>query len=170
MTRTRNYTPVVVISFILLIIIIYIFINFKQETITCFSTTTFDDVTVKENLVANFSGNSISSMTLTKKFIVSDRFANTTHINAIVNALENTLSYLDDVNYSTSSNSVTVTINTTGKDILLLKNIEFISNDDLEIKIDSNIKSSNVIALKVGDNYSEGELMTRLKNNGYSCK
>ena len=170
MTRTRNYTPVVIISFILLIIIIYIFMNFKQETINCFSTTTFDDVTVKENLVANFSGSSISSMTLTKKFILSDRFADTTHINAIVNALEKTLSYLDDVKYSTSSNSVTVTINTTGKDILLLKNIEFISNDDLEIKIDSNIKSSNVIALKVGDNYSEGELMTRLKNNGYSCK
>ena len=170
MTRTRNYTPVVIISFILLIIIIYIFMNFKQETITCFSTTTFDDVTVSENLVANFSGSSISSMTLTKKFVISDRFADTAHINAIVNALEKTLSYLDDVKYSTSSNSVTVTINTTGKDILLLKNIEFISNDDLEIKIDSNIKSSNVIALKVGDNYSEGELMTRLKNNGYSCK
>ena len=56
------------------------------------------------------------------------------------------------------------------KDILLLKNIEFISNDDLEIKIDSNIKSSNVIALKVGDNYTESELMKRMKNNGYSCK
>ena len=170
MTRTRNYTPVIIISFIILIIIIYFFITFKQETINCFSTMTYDDVTVKENLVANFSGSSISSMILTKKITVSDKYADTKHINAIVNALEKTLSYLDDVSYSTSSNSVTVTIKTTGKDVLLLNNIEFISNDDLEIKIDSNIKSSNVIALKVGDNYSEGELMIRMKNNGYSCK
>ena len=170
MTRTRNYTPVVILSFLILMIIIYLFINFKQETITCFSTTTYDDVTVSENLVANFSGNSISSMTLTKKIKVSDKYADTKHINQIVNALEKTLGYLKDVDYSTSSNSVTVTINTTSKDVLLLKNIEFISNDDLEIKIDSNIKSSNVIALKVGDNYSESELMKRMKNNGYSCK
>ena len=63
MIRTRNYTPVIIISFILLIIIIYLFISFKQKTITCFSTTNYDYVTVNENLVANFSGNSISSMT-----------------------------------------------------------------------------------------------------------
>ena len=52
----------------------------------------------------------------------------------------------------------------------MLKNIEFNDNGDLQIKIDSNTKSSDVIALKVGDNYTEGELMTRMKNNGYSCK
>ena len=109
-------------------------------------------------------------MTLTKKIILDDKYADTKHINEVVNALEKTLSYLDDVRYSTSSNSVTVTINTTGKDILLLKNIEFNDNGDLQIKIDSNTKSSDVIALKVGDNYTEGELMTRMKNNGYSCK
>ena len=170
MTRNRNYTPVVILSFIILIIIIYMFTSFKQESITCFSTTTYDDVVVTENLVANFSGSSISSMTLTKKFKVSDKYADTKHINQIVNALEKTLGYLENVDYSTSSNSVTVTINTTDKDILLLKNIEFITSDDLEIKIDSNIKSSNVIALKVGDNYTESELMKRMKNNGYSCK
>ena len=170
MTRTRNYTPVVIISFIILIIIIYLFMSFKQESITCFSTTTYDDVVVTENLVANFSGSSISSMTLTKKIVLDEKYADTEHINAIVNALDSTLSYLEDVSYSTTSNSVTVTINTTGKDILLLKNIEFISNNDLEIKINTNTKSRDVIALKVGDNYTEGELMTRMKNNGYSCK
>lgn len=170
MTRTRNYTPVIIISFLLLLIIVYLFMSFKQETITCFSTTSYDYVTVNENLVANFSGNSISSMTLTKKIVLDEKYADSEHINAIVNALDSTLSYLEDVNYSTTSNSVTVTINTTGKDILLLKNIEFISNNDLEIKINTNTKSRDVIALKVGDNYTEGELMTRMKNNGYSCK
>lgn len=144
--------------------------NFKQETITCFSTTSYDNVVVKEELTANFSGSSISSMTLTKKIILDEKYADDKHINAIVNALKKTLSYLDDVKYSTSSNSITVTINTTDKDILLLKNIEFNSNDDLEIKINSNTKSSDVIALKVGDSYTESELMTRMKNNGYSCK
>ena len=170
MTRNKNYTPVIILILIILVIIIYLFMNAKQETIECFSSTSYDSATVKENLVANFSGSSISSMTLTKRIIVDDKYADTKHINAIVNALEKTLSYLDDVKYSTSSNSVTVTINTTGKDILLLKNIEFNDNGDLQIKIDSNTKSSDVIALKVGDNYTEGELMTRMKNNGYSCK
>ena len=54
--------------------------------------------------------------------------------------------------------------------VLLLDNIQFIVNDDLQVEIDSNTKSSNVITLTVGDNYSDGEFMKRLKNNGYRCK
>ena len=54
--------------------------------------------------------------------------------------------------------------------LVLLDNISFIENDSLEIKVESNTKNSNVVVLSVGDNYTDGELMKRLKNNGYSCK
>ena len=55
--------------------------------------------------------------------------------------------------------------------LILLDNISFIDNDgNIEVKINSNTKSNDVVALAIGDSYTEGELMTKLKNNGYSCK
>ena len=87
MTRNKNYTPVIILILIILVIIIYLFMNAKQKTIECFSSTSYDSATVKENLVANFSGSSISSMTLTKKIILDDKYADTKHINEVVNAL-----------------------------------------------------------------------------------
>ena len=30
--------------------------------------------------------------------------------------------------------------------------------------------SSDVVTLSVGDKYTEGEFITRMKNNGYVCK
>ena len=32
------------------------------------------------------------------------------------------------------------------------------------------LDEDDIIALAIGDSYTEGELMTRFKNNGYSCK
>ena len=51
-----------------------------------------------------------------------------------------------------------------------LEIIEFNDNDGLQIKINSNTKSSEVVTLKIGENYTQGQFMTRLKNNGYVCK
>ena len=45
-----------------------------------------------------------------------------------------------------------------------INNIEFKENDGLQVKVNSNTKSSEVVTLKVGDNYTEGELMKRLRN------
>ena len=56
------------------------------------------------------------------------------------------------------------------KERIILNNIEFFDNDELQMKINSNTKSSDVVTLKINDKYTEGELMTRLKNNGYSCR
>ena len=41
---------------------------------------------------------------------------------------------------------------------------------ELQIKINPNTKSSDVVTLSINDKYTEGELMTHLKNNGYVCK
>jgi len=49
-------------------------------------------------------------------------------------------------------------------------NIEFLNTNDLQIKINTNTKSNDVITFSIGDNYTEGELMARMRNNGYSCK
>jgi hypothetical protein len=38
------------------------------------------------------------------------------------------------------------------------------------MKINSNTRSSDVVTLSVGDKYTEGELITIMKNNGYVCK
>jgi hypothetical protein len=53
---------------------------------------------------------------------------------------------------------------------LVLNNIEFFENEKLEIKINSNTRSSDVVTLSIGDKYTEGELMTKMKNNSYVCK
>ena len=75
-----------------------------------------------------------------------------------------------NVKYSFGEDRVIVKINVQKDEIVLLNNIDFLVNDDIQVKINSNTKSSDVITLSVGDNYTDGELMTRLKNNGYTCK
>ena len=40
----------------------------------------------------------------------------------------------------------------------------------MSTKIQTNTKAPGVTTLSVGDKYSEGEFMTKLKNKGYSCK
>ena len=74
------------------------------------------------------------------------------------------------IKLSITNNKIIVTIKVDDDEILLLNNISFIVNDDLEVKINTNTKSSDVITLTVGDSYTDGEFMKRLKNNGYSCK
>ena len=53
---------------------------------------------------------------------------------------------------------------------VLLDNISFLSENDLEILIDSNTKSESVITLTIGDNYTDGEFKQYMKSKGYSCK
>lgn len=169
MTRNKNYTPLIVIVIIIVGIICYLFMTVKQESVRCSNTYRYDYVTVNEDLLTNFSGNKIESMTITKTILLDGRFADPKHVNQIKNALDKTLSYLDDVKYTTTDNKIVVTINAKKNEIVLLGNIEFITNDDLEVKINSNTKSTDVITLTVGENYTESDLMTKMKNNGYSC-
>ena len=52
---------------------------------------------------------------------------------------------------------------------LVLNNLKFFDTGELEIFINSNTRSSEVITLRVGDKYSEGQFMTRMKGSGYVC-
>lgn len=151
---------------------VYLFTSIKQSEIVCEKTKTFDsNVRLKEELVSITDGKKINSMVLTKTIVLPPEYADEAHLNSIKYALEKTLNYLgDSVKYTILDDRIIIKIEVDKNEVLLLSNIDFIVNDDLVIKIDSNTKSSNVITLSVGDNYTDGELMTRLKNNGYSCK
>jgi len=151
---------------------IYLFTSIKQSQVSCEKTRTFDsNVKLTEKIISITDGKKIDSISLTKTIILPSLYADETHLNSIKYALENTLSYLgDNVKYTILDDRIIVNIEVDKNEILLLSNIDFIVNDDLQIKINSNTKSSEVITLSVGDNYTDGELMTRLKNNGYSCK
>ena len=110
-------------------------------------------------------------MKLVKTIILPPEYADEVHLNSIKFALDNTLEYLGKkVYYTISSDRIITEVKVDKNEVLLLDNIQFVVNDDLQVVIDSNTKSSNVITLTVGDNYSDGEFMMRLKNNGYHCK
>ena len=103
--------------------------------------------------------------------VLPDKYNNDATIKGIRYSLEKTLSYLGDrVEYTHTDYGLLVNIDINDDKLVLLDNISFIENDSLEIKVESNTKNSNVVVLSVGDNYTDGELMKRLKNNGYSCK
>ena len=79
----------------------------------------------------------------------------------------------DDIENNTLGNSyLSLKVRDGHYAITILKDFgrEFIVGDDLETKINSNTKSTDIVVLKVGDNYTDGEFMKKLKNNGYSCK
>lgn len=130
-------------------------------------------VTVKEVVESTTDGKKINSMKITKTIYFADRYENNIDsIEEIKNAIENTLDYLGDkVTYNVMDDRIIIEIKVSKNELVLLGNINFVENGGkIEVIIDTNTKSSSVIALSVGDNYTDGELMKRLKNKGYTCK
>lgn len=172
MATRKSMTFPIIITFIILVIIVYLFATLKQSTVTCEKVKSFDgDIRLKENLVVTTDGKKINSMYVEKTIILPGKYADETHLNSIKFALENTLEYLKDkVKYSISDDRVIVKIEVRKNEILLLDNIDFIVNNDIQVKINSNTKSNELIALKIGDNYTDSDLMKKFKNRGYTCK
>ena len=172
MSTRKSMTFPVVITFIFIIIIVYLFANIKQTEVVCQQTKTFDgDVRLIETIATTLDGKKITNLSVEKMIVLPDKYADETHLNSIKFALNNTLEYLgDSVKYTIGSDRLGVSINVQKNEIVLLDNIDFFVNDDLQIVVHSNTKSSEVIPLTVGDNYTDGEFMMRMKNNGYSCK
>ena len=101
------------------------------------------------------------------KYLSDDKY-----LEAFKFAIKKSYEYLDDTDVKVTSgdNYILVTINASNKETLILNNIEFYENNGLQIKINPNTKSSDVVTLSIKDKYTEGELMTHMKNNGYTCK
>lgn len=172
MTTRKSKTLPIVLTIIILSIIVYLFTTIKQTQVVCDKTTTYDaDVKVIEDVVATLDGKEITNLNVSKKIVLPDKYNNDATINGIKYSLEKTLNYLGNrVEYTHTDYGLLVNIQIDDNKLVLLDNISFYENDNLEIKVESNTKNSNIVVLSVGDNYTDGELMKRLKNNGYSCK
>lgn len=172
MATRKSMTLPVIITFLFILIIVYLFSSIKQTEVICSKSKTYDgNVRVDESITSTLDGKKITSMHVVKTIVLPEKYADEVHLNSIKYALDNTLEYLgDSVKYTIGSDRIIVTIDVHKNEILLLDNIEFLANDDLQIVIHTNTKSSEVIPLSVGDSYTDGEFMMRMKNNGYSCK
>ena len=163
-----------IVTVLMLVVIIYLFASIKQPYVECSKRTTDNlGIVVNENLVITLSNNKISKMHVTKKIILPAKYLNDdSYLEEIKQALIKSYSYLssDVVTVSRGTNYLLVDINTLKDETIILNNISFIDVDGLQIKINPNTKSSEVVTLKIKDKYTEGEVMTKMKNSGYVCK
>ena len=172
-TRKSMKLPII-ITFIFIGIIVYLFTNIKQSVVVCEKKNLFTaDIQLIETVQANTDGKRITKLEITKKVslpINYNRMEST--LTGIQNALEYNLEYLGNkVTYTKQDNGITANITVSNNELVLLDNMALEDNEgEIIIQINPNTKSSDVIALKVGDNYTDGEFMTLMKNRGYSCK
>lgn len=172
-TRKSMKLPII-ITFLFICIIVYLFMNIKQTVVICEKTSSYDaDIRLTETITSNMDGKKITSLAVEKRVFVPDKYVKKEEtLVAIKNSMDYTLEYLDDkATCVVTDNYVVANIEISNNELILLDNISFLDNNgEIGVSINTNTKSSEVIALKVGDNYTDGELKTYLKNHGYSCK
>ena len=170
MSSRKSRKLPIIITFIILAVIVYLFVRIKQTEVTCQKTYNFESgIYLKEKVVATLDGKEIDKLSVTKTIYLSQKYTNDEKfINDIKDNLDRTLSYLGDkARYSVLNDRVVIEIKVSKDEVVLLKNISFNENG---IVVNSNTKSSDVLTLTVGDDYTDGEFMNTLKSLGYSCK
>ena len=170
MKKSNFLVPITIVA-IIIVIIFYLIASTDQPNVTC-SISRSDDlnIEIQETVKAKLSSRKIIELNIKKEYILPNKLNKESNINMLKNLLDNSLEYLgDDQDVYTKDNVVTVNIITKKKNPILLDNVEFTMNDGLSIKVNTNTKS-DVTKLSVGEEYSEGELLTYLKNRGYSCQ
>ena len=168
-SRKSRKLPII-ITFIIIAVIVFLFARIKQTEVVCEKTYSFDSgISLKEKIVATLDGKEINKLDVTKTILLPEKYIkDENYIEDIKNNLERTLSYLGEkVSYSFLDDRIVIEISVNKNEVVLLKNISF---DDKKIIINSNTKSSDVVTLTVGDDYTDGEFMKTLKGYGYSCK
>ncbi|MBR3145755.1 MAG: hypothetical protein IKF47_00685 [Bacilli bacterium] len=168
-SRKSRKLPII-ITFIIIAVIVFLFARIKQTEVVCEKTYSFDSgISLKEKIVATLDGKEINKLDVTKTILLPEKYIkDENYIEDIKNNLDRTLSYLGEkVSYSFLDDRIVVEISVNKNEVVLLKNISF---DDKKIVINSNTKSSDVVTLTVGDDYTDGEFMKALKGYGYSCK
>lgn len=172
MFSSKSRLPII-ITIMLIGIIIYLFATVEQPLVVCEKKVKNDlDITVSEVLETTLDSNEIRKMVLVKTIILPDEYlGDNNQLDNIMFILDKSYEYLGDkVTITKSKDRVVVKVVVEDEETIILNNIEFFDNEGLQMRINSNTKSSEVLTLSVDDNYSEGEFMTRLKNNGYHCK
>lgn len=174
MTLRRGRVFPIILTILLIIIIIYLFANIKQPYVVCTKETTNDlGIEINENIQVTLDGNKIQKMDLTKTLIFPEQYLKQedNYLNSMHYIIENSYEYLpsDTVTIKQESDRIIANIVVDQDETVILNNIEFENIDDLQIKINSNTKAQDVVTLSINDNYTEGEFMTHMKNNGYTC-
>ncbi|MBR5370229.1 MAG: hypothetical protein IK137_02880 [Bacilli bacterium] len=170
MNSRKSMKLPVIITFIIIGVIVFLFTRIKQTEVVCEKTYSFDlGISLKEKVVATLNGKEIDKLYVTKTIILPEKYIkDEDYVNGLKNSLDKTLNYLGDkVVYSVLDDRIIIEISVKNNEVVLLKNIKF---EDKNIIIDSNTKSSDVVTLTVGDDYTDGEFMKTLKGLGYSCK
>ena len=174
MKKGKNRVFPIIMTVLIIVIIIYLFATVKQPLVVCEKKTVNDlGIAISEELEVTINGSEIDKMVLVKTIKLPEEYLeDDTYINSVMFTLEKSYDYLGEnkVSMSKTQNKVIARVEIDDNETIILNNIEFFDNDELQMKINSNTKSSEVVTLKINDKYSEGELMTRLKNNGYSCR
>lgn len=170
----KNKTFPTIMTILIIIIIIYLFATIKQPDIKCNNSITDNlGISIKEEINSKLEGNKLQKIELKKEIILPENYLeNDKYLDSIKFSLEKSYDYLGKgkVKVTKKNDRVVATIIIDKNETIILNNIEFLKTNDLQIKINTNTKSSDVITFSIGDNYTEGELMARMRNNGYSCK
>ena len=170
MSSRKSMRLPIIITFIIIAVMVFLFTRIKQTEVVCEKTYNFDSgISLKEKVVATLNGKEIDKLDVTKTIVLPEKYIkDEEYISNIKSNLDRTLNYLGDkVNYSVLDDRIIIEISVKNNEVVLLKNIKF---EDKNIVIDSNTKSSDVVTLTVGDDYTDGEFMKTLKGYGYSCK
>lgn len=174
MKNNKGMVFPLIITILVIVIIIYLFVTIEQPYVECSKSTTDDlNIKVTEKLTATLDSNKLKKMELTKTIILPQDYLKTDdYLESVKFSLEKSYEYLgkDEVEVFKYDDRIIAKVTIDDDETVILNNIEFFEDDDLQIKINSNTKSSDVVTLKIGDSYTEGELMVRMKNNGYVCK
>lgn len=175
MTFKQGRVFPIIVTVILISIIIYLFATIKQPYVECSKTqTTEQGIQIVENLKVALSNNNIQKMDLTKTIILpgNETEKENSYLDSIKFAIENSYEYLPKkaVKITQDSDRVMANVVVDNNETLILNNIEFTGEEELPIKINANTKAKDVVTLKIKDAYTEGEFMTHMRNNGYSCK
>ena len=175
MTLRQGRIFPIIVTVLLISIIIYLFATIKQPYVECSKTqTTEQGIQIVENLKVALSNNNIQKMDLTKTIILpgNETEKENSYLDSIKFAIENSYEYLPKkaVKITQDSDRVMANVVVDNNETLILNNIEFTGEEELPIKINANTKAKDVVTLKIKDAYTEGEFMTHMRNNGYSCK
>jgi len=161
----------IIFVFIFLIVIVSFFSSIKQKEITCKKEVDyFSKIQLKEYIVSNIERKKIKSMNIVKNISFMEKLSRK-EMDQIIEKIHRTHNYLGKkVKYTFGEDKIVIKINVSSNEVVLLDNIRFSEKKPVEIVVNTNTKSSDVLSLKVGDSYSEGEYMKRLKNRGYRCQ
>ena len=156
-TRRSMKLPIIFVL-IFLIVIVSFFSSIKQKEIICQKEVDFfSKIQLKEYVVTNIEGKKIKSMNVVKNILFREDLSRE-EMDRIVEAIHRTHNYLGKkVKYTFGEDKIVIKINVSSNEVILFDYIRFNDKKPIEISINTNTKSSEVLSLKVGDSYSEGE-------------